>query len=246
MCLASVDKWDRPAARSYVEDTFGSNGSYTKIPPKVFGDILAGLPEDDFEDDFCKLYDAYNVLVFQWKSPGIKNLTWQSLVNYMACGGGVVFEDPSNVLALEAGVTTTNIHVKSISGSPLTIAFDSEDCQKLAPTLCDELLLSYLPPPPVLTYEFDVENNHMEFDSAQLSKDPILHPFLRLSGGGEQIIGLYGKHSKGGRIVITGPDNSFHGNDSLWEYDPLKEAHYNQYLLLTREIDWLLLGGPAE
>ena len=45
LCLASVDKWDRPAARSYVEDTFGSNGSYTKIPPKVFGDILAALSE---------------------------------------------------------------------------------------------------------------------------------------------------------------------------------------------------------
>ena len=245
LCLASVDKWDRPAARSYVEDTFGDDGSYTKIPPKVFGDILAGLPEDDF----CKLYDAYNVLVFQWKSPGIKNLTWQSLVNYMACGGGVVFEDPSNVDALEEfdendvniGVATTNIYIRSNSTPPITIAFNSEDCQILAPTLCGPLQL--LPTDP--TSEFDVENNHMEFDSDQPSEDPSLHPFLRLLPG-EQIIGLYGKHSEGGRIVITGPDNSFHGNDFLGEFDPHREAHYNQYHLLSREINWLLLGGPAE
>ena len=84
-----------------------------------------------------------------------------------------------------------------------------------------------------------------EFDRVQLSKDPFLYPFLRVSGEGP-IIGLYGKHSNGGRIVITGPDNSFHGNDFLGEFDPLREAHYNQYQLLSREINWLLLGGTAE
>jgi hypothetical protein len=244
LCLASVDKWDRPAARSYVEDTFGSSGSYTKIPPKVFGDILAALPEDVEDPAFCKLYNAYNVLIFQWKSPDIKNLTWQSLVNYMACGGGVVFEDPSNVDALWPDVKTTNIHIRSNTTPPITIAFDLK-CRESVSKLCDPLPL--LPPLSEPTYEFDVENNHMEFDNTQPSTEPTLAPFLRLSGG-EQIIGLYGEHSNGigGRIVITGPDNSFHGNDSLWEYDPLKEAHYNQYHLLSREIDWLLLGGPAE
>jgi hypothetical protein len=241
LCLASVDKWDRPAARSYVEDTFGTAGSYTKIPPNVFGDILAALSEGEFK--FTDLCDAYDVLIFQWKSPGIKNLTWQSLVNYMACGGGVVFEDPSNVGALWPDVKTTNIYIRSNSTPPIAIAFDSV-CTIVDPTLCGPLPLL---PPSQTFLEFDVENNHMEFDKEQPSVDPALAPFLRLSGG-EKIIGLYGEHSNGigGRIVITGPDNSFHGNDSLWEHDPLKEAHYNQYHLLSREIDWLLLGGPAE
>jgi len=253
MCLASVDKWDRPAARYYVEDTFPIisegqdtiNGSFTKIPPNVFGNILAALPE---VEDFDELCAAYDVLIFQWKSPGIKNLTWQSLVNYMACGGGVVFEDPSNVDALEEfdengdniGVATTNIYIRSNSTPPITIAFDS-GCSAAFPalTLCGPWLS------PDITNVFNVENNHMEFAITQDSEEPKLFPFLRLLPD-EQIIGLYGKHSGGGRIVITGPDNSFHGNDSLWVYDPLKEAHYNQYHLLSREIDWLLLGGPAE
>lgn len=244
MCLASVDKWDRPAARYYVEDTFPSTGIYTKIPPNVFGNILAAHTEGAVFDTLC---GAYDVLIFQWKSPGIKNLTWQSLVDYMACGGGVVFEDPSNVDALVAGVTTTNIHIRSNSTPPITIAFDSE-CRKVdaVPTLCGPLTL-LLPPSyetTYTTYEFDVENNHMEFDSDQPSENPVLRPFLRLFEGG-QIIGLYGEYLGGGRIVITGPDNSFHGNESLGEFDPLKEAHYNQYQLLSREIDWLL-GYPAE
>jgi hypothetical protein len=247
LCLASVDKWDRPAARSYVEDTFGTAGSYTKIPPNVFGDILAALSEGEFK--FTDLCDAYDVLIFQWKSPGIKNLTWQSLVDYMACGGGVVFEDPSNVDALTDGVTTTNIYIRSNSTPPLTIAFE-KSCFNYNHTLCEELSHGPEVPPlpnPGFTYEFDIENNHMEFAEDQYDTSSFvtqLTPFLRLPEGGP-IIGLYGEHANGGRIVITGPDNSFHGNDSMNPVDPYREAHHNQYDLLFHEIDWLL-GFEAE
>jgi hypothetical protein len=243
MCLASVGKWDRPAARYYVERTFPRSeepntisGSFTKIPPNVFGNILAALSE---EQNFKKLCDAYDVLIFQWKSPGIKNLTWQSLVDYMSCGGGVVFEDPSNVDALMAGVTTTNIHIRSNTTPPLTIAF-AEGCVVDAPTLCGQL-------PHQISTEFDVENNHMEFAEVEdqpPTQDPVLTPFLRLPEGGP-IIGLYGELTNGGRIVITGPDNSFHGNYPMGEFDPYKEAHHNQYILLFNEIDWVL-GYKAE
>jgi hypothetical protein len=195
------------------------------------------------------LCDAYNVLIFQWKSPGIKNLTWQSLVDYMACGGGIIFEDPSNVDALVAGVTAENIHVKSISGSPLTIAFDSECFHVDRPKLCSPLphgteLQEQIPD--TLIYEFDIDNNHMEFAEPQTTTNPVLKPFLRLLTG--EVVGLYGELVDGdkvqdvgpGRIVLTGPDNSFHGNYPHGEYDPLAEAHHNQYELLSNEIDWLL------
>jgi len=244
MCLASVGKWDRPAARYYAERAFPATdrseieGSYTKIPPNVFGNILAALSEGEFE--FSDLCLAYDVLVFQWKSPPIKNLTWQSLVDYMACGGGVVFEDPSNVDALLPGVTTTNIQVHSNTTPPIKIAFDPA-CEDEVPTLCE--VLEYQ----ILT-EFDVENNHMEFDEDQLptpitpTKDLTLTPFLRLPGEEGPIIGLYGEHPNDnqGRIVITGPDNSFHGNWPESSIDPYRKAHHNQYILLFHEIDWVL------
>ena len=245
LCLASVGKWSKPAARLYAE-RFGDsgNGSYTEIPPKKFDDILAALSEDT--SDFCDLYKAYNVLIFQWKSPDIKNLNWQTLVDYMACGGGVVFEDPSNVDALDEGVTPENIHVKSVSGSPLTIAFDPL-CGNAVPMLCDDGDDSPLVRNDSYEdiYAFDIDNNHMEFDDPQtLSANPRLKPFLRLLSG--EVVGLYGELLDGGkvlgRIVLTGPDNSFHGNYPPGEYDPLPDAHQNQYWLLSNEIDWLLVG----
>jgi len=248
MCLASVDKWDRPAARLYVEDRFGAKGSYTKIPPNVFGNILAALSGDEFE--FLDLCNAYDVLIFQWKSPPIKNLTWQSLVDYMACGGGVVFEDPSNVDALMAGVTTTNIHIHSGTTPPTTIAFE-KSCFNDNHTLCEALPHGpvVVPDPPGnFIYEFDIENNHMEFAEVKdqpYDQYPALTPFLRFPGEGP-IIGLYGEHTNGnggpngngGRIVLTGPDNSFHGN--IEPNHPLKKEHHNQLELLFHEIDWLL------
>ncbi len=238
-CLASVDKWDRPAARLYVEETFGTNGSYTQIPPNVFGNILAAL------SDFDKLCAAYDVLIFQWKSPGIKNLTWQSLVNYMECGGGVVFEDPSNVDALWPDVKTTNIHIHSGTTAPITIAFENS-CFNSYHTLCEEFPHKTVQDPPGdFIYEFDIENNHMEFEADQTPnpENLVLYPFLRLSVEGPEdwpIIGLYGEYpnNKGGRIVITGPDNSFHGN--IEPNHPLRKEHLNQLKLLFNEIDWLL------
>jgi hypothetical protein len=234
-CLASVGKWHKPAARLYVENKFGATGSYTEIPPNVFGNILAALSG---EDDFDSLCDAYNVLIFQWKSPGIKNLTWKSLVDYMACGGGVVFEDPSNVDALIPGVTTTNIYIHSGTTPPITIAFDPA-CFYDDHPLCRPLQHpneSY-----VDIYAFDINNNHMEFTYPQTN--PILIPFLRLAPTWEVVVGLYGEHLVGdevrGRIVLTGPDNSFHGIYPHGEYDPLPEVHHNQYELLYNEIDWV-------
>ena len=53
------------------------------------------------------------LLIFNWSSPRIKNLNWQTLLDYMACGGGVIFEDPKKVGALASGVSTEEVTVHS-------------------------------------------------------------------------------------------------------------------------------------
>ncbi len=239
LCIASVGKWHRLAARFYAEgmEKGGVPGSYTEIPPNDFGNIiLASLTTADNYNDLCL---AYDVLIFQWRSSKIKNLTWQSLVKYMRCGGLVIFEDPSNIGALTDGVNIVDINIKT--ETPLTIAFEPT-CIINVPTLCGGLTDAHN------AVEFDVDNNHMEFNETPLSTNPILIPFLKLPGEEGPIIGLYGELLDEdvldedvvlGRIVLTGPDNSFHG--SLHHpNDPNPDAHHNQYELLFHEIDWLL------
>ena len=96
LCIASVGKWHPATARLYAEQfgEDGVDGNYTEVSHSEFGDILAVLQGAPNFDALCT---AYDVLVFEWNSPNIKNLTWQSLVDYMTCGGGVIFEDPTNV-----------------------------------------------------------------------------------------------------------------------------------------------------
>jgi len=240
-CIASVGKWHKKPARDYAEF---SGGIYTELSHGQFGDILAALPGDTF-DALCK---AYNVLVFEWNTPNIKNLSWRSLENYMTCGGGIIFEDPTNVDALTDGVLTAEIYVHDKTGLFGTIAFDS-NCITDEPTLCNPA--PYSNDSVGFPYAFDITNNHMVF------KDPenqpttttlvTLVPFLRLPSLDDSgaVLGLYGEltdsvHGVLGRIVFTGPDNNFHGDRETTDTDPNDEADKNQYDLLFDEINWLL------
>jgi hypothetical protein len=237
-CIASVGKWHRQAARDYAADY---QGSYTEIHSGDFDNILAALSE---EVDFSQLCAAYDVLIFEWNSTNMSNLTWLSLVDYMECGGGIIFEDTTNVTDLSPDVTIEEINVHDRRKSPLTIAFD-EDCVSSDPGI-DINLCSGLPD------VFDVINNHIVFDDGHQLPDPLsnpfLMPFLRLpsSNNDGAILGLYGEFRGGenapGRIVLTGPDNSYHGSelDPPDDTDPKSIAKLNQYLLLFHEIDWLL------
>jgi hypothetical protein len=229
-CIASVGKWHRQAASDYAAVR---GGSYTEIHSGDFDNILAALPEDDFLE-LCK---AYDVLVFEWNSTNMNNLTWQSLVNYMACGGGVLFEDTNNVADLSDGVTIEEINVHDRRKSPLTIAFDTT-CP--IATLCAQL-------PNQTGDEFEVVNNHIVFAEGHSSTNPYLFPFLRLPSSNEDnngaVLGLYGEYLNEqevwGRIVLTGPDNNYHGSDCQDVTDPYCSAKSNQYELLFHEIDWL-------
>jgi hypothetical protein len=240
LCIASIGKWHPPPAREYTEQP-GVNGSYTEISHGDFGNILASLPADDF-GDLCL---AFDVLVFEWNTPNIKNLSWSSLVEYMKCDGGIIFEDPTNVDVLTDGVETTAILVHDKSGAYPEAAFVPA-CVNSALTICGAVTYpSSVWDDPF--FEFPIYNNHMVFAEAQPSLNPSLTPFLRTpsaDGTSGEVLGLYGQYMDGstgrGRIVLTGPDNNFHGSLSLEPTNPDRFTIFNQYEVLFNEIDWLL------
>ena len=72
----------------------------------------------------------------------------------------------------------------------------------------------------------------------QSNSDSGLEPFLFLENF-DDVVGLYGEFDSG-RIVLTGPDNNFHGSLNGDPNDPAGEARRNHYNLLFNEINWLL------
>ena len=214
LCIASVGKWHGVPAREYAEDSLHP-GNYTEISSSRFSEILGTLPDGDAK----VLCDAYHVLIVNWASPKINNLDWKRLLDYMECGGGVIFEDPSNVGALADGVSTFEVALKSKGETPLSITLEPVTVLTLGAPLNGETPLDFI-------------NKHIIFDEG--TSDNALMPFLYLENG--DVVGLYGQFS-GGRIVLTGPDNNYHGRLD-GQSDPVeKENHYN---LLWNEINWLL------
>ncbi|MEE8138458.1 MAG: hypothetical protein V3T81_06255, partial [Thermoanaerobaculia bacterium] len=67
-------------------------------------------------------------------------------------------------------------------------------------------------------------------------------PFLSLPLQEGAVVGLYGEfdNTLGGRIVLTGPDNNFHGDNNMDLGDPADVEKMNHYDLLFDEIDWVL------
>ncbi len=226
-CIADVglkgtapDEGGRPSnlyAQAY-------KGIKTNISSPKFDKILQALTELP-PDALC---DAYDVLIFNWGSPTIKNLNWQRLEEYMACGGGVIFEDQNNVGALATHVSTIEVDRHGGGQTPLSIT---------------------LVPVPVLTdgfgYTASFVNQHIIFDTSAG-----LTPFLTLPEDNDRVVGLYGQFGIGqGRIVLTGPDNNYHG--LLNSSNPEKQNHID---LLFNEINWvrnticgdLILEPPLE
>ncbi len=214
-CIADVGKTftDNTPARQYTVDF---DGTYTKIESNEFDKILE---TDDPAGDLCA---AYDVLIFNWSSPTIKNLSWPWLLDYMDCGGNVIFEDPRNVATLAPEVSTIETTLHSRGDFPLTITLEPEGPLSGNAEAFDLVFV----------------NKHIIFD------DNIgvgLMPFLSLPNSGDEVVGLYGEFGEmGGRIVLTGPDNNFHGDDMPYDGDPGADAQINHYDLLFNEIDWLL------
>jgi len=222
MCIASVGRRHRPPAREYAEQfgVHGVDGGYITMTSSRFSDILGTLTEGDSAVALC---DAYQVLIVEYSSPKINNLNWQRLLDYMECGGGVIFEDPKNVEALAPHVSAIEVDLHGGGDFPLAITLGPESV------------------PAALTSGFDSPatfiNKHFIF-VVDASTDPDLMPFLTLDRG--EVVGLYGQFD-GGRIVLTAPDNNFHGIlDVDPNSDPQTKAKGNHYNLLFNEINWLL------
>ena len=228
-CIASVGKWHGRAASEYVDDA--DKATYTEIKSNAFGKILAG---SGAATELCADYD---VLIFEWDSPDIKNLDWDTLLDYMACGGGIIWEDTTNILKLHDDLTVVIINHDSSAPSPIEVAFDGDcytDTVTETPSLCA---------PSSLASPFILVNSHIEFTGLGFEA-LALEEYLLQQDSESEVLGVYGvfPNGDGGCIVMTGPDNNFHGDanfESPSNLD-LQEANRNMHALLVHELDWLL------
>ena len=143
---------------------------------------------------------SYDVLLFTWASPSGVNVGWMRLERFMALGGGIIYEDDTNV-----GLLAPNVVGFRGGSGPWTVSPHR--------LLTDGVNNSFV-------------NTHINFTSWT---ERWLKVFIT-SGSGAQ--GLYGEYPSGGRgrIVLTGPDQDFHGHPV---FGP------NQYQLLANEIRYV-------
>lgn len=155
---------------------------------------------------------SYDALLVTWDSDPALDLDWATrLLPYMALGGGIVYEDPNNLADLLPGVTGDD---GPAGGTVLVSA--------AVPGLTDG----------IASDPGGFANVHSKFTAW----DAALLPFLTASG---ETVGLYGEFPGGGRIVLTGPDQDYHGDRGAGG-----DAG-NQYDLLLNEVDWVTHGGGA-
>jgi len=151
LCIASVGKWHRPPAREYVEKQFGMAGNYTAMTSSRFGEMLGTLVEGQPAVDLCA---AYHVVIVEWSSPKIKNWNWQRVLDYTACGGGIIVEDPKNMEALAPDVATFEFDLHGKNG-PIDVTLYPEPILIVGEPLND-------PESPSLILPFI--NQHIIFD----------------------------------------------------------------------------------
>ncbi|NQW19435.1 MAG: hypothetical protein HQ477_01740, partial [Chloroflexi bacterium] len=129
-----------------------------------------------------ELRAAYDVLIFTWNSASA-NTDWVTRIEpYIALGGGVIFEDNTNIGQLAPAVYGTGA-----SGSNIKLS-------TIYAGLTDGILDDFV-------------NNHIKFTSWL----PDFTPFIQADISGiTEVVGLYGG-SDIGCMVVQGPDMDFHG-----------------------------------
>jgi len=155
----------------------------------------------------------------------------------MELGGGILFEDPDNVVDIDdlavidvdrhAGDGPAIVHF-SVSGPAALRAF--EDIGSFGNGTVDNCADGVNGTGRERGLGFGcLVNNHIIFE-----EDPGhgLAPFLRLASGPS--VGVYGEFGSGpGRILITGPDHGYHASIISGEFQA------NHFCLLTNEIIWV-------
>lgn len=194
-----------------VGANFG-NACASQIPLDIPGATFTPVSEAAFNAmSVAQLRANFDVLIFTWISDPAVNADWNTrLLPYMALGGGIIFEDPGNLLDLAPGVTAMNFDT---GAAGLTVS-------AAVPGLTDGIANSF-------------DNNHIKFTAW----DPRLSPFLDLNG---IVVGLWGDFPGCGRIVLTGPDQHFHG------FRGAGNPAGNQYNLLLNEVRFVTEGKSCE
>jgi hypothetical protein len=204
-------------------------GSYSTLKAKRFNEMS---PEE--------LAGTYDVLIFYWKNSENVNADWTTrLIPYMDAGGGIIYEDPTNLADLAAGVSILGVQAHAPEPNPISITIEHASG-----------LTGLTTAPNAFTGDVGTDadatfiNNHIIFgNSAELT------PFLTLTSntdawpnGAGEVVGLAGEFNPSGdgpsgRIVLTGLDNAFHGvSGGSTERD-------NHYKLLFNEICWVINDG---
>ena len=206
----------RSAARDIASEL---NGSYSTLKAKRFNEMSP-----------AELAATYDVLIFYWKTSDNVNADWTRLLEYMAAGGGIIYEDPTNLADLAAGVSILGVQGHATERNPIFITIEHESGLTTAPngftegegTEADSTFI----------------NNHFIFDLG--NSDDALFSFLTLTNntdtwpnGEGAVVGLYGEFSPG-RIVLTGLDNDYHGGNNV-----SSDEQRNHYNLLKNEIVWV-------
>ncbi|MDD5543521.1 MAG: hypothetical protein PHX83_10145 [Acidobacteriia bacterium] len=151
----------------------------------------------------AQLRANYDVLLFTWESDSDINADWATRILPYLALGGGVIFEDPGNIDDLAAVITRG-GSRSTSGAVLATV----------PGLTNGVTASF-------------SNAHMAFSSW----DPGFTPFITNPGTGATL-GLYGTFS-GGRIVVSGPDNHFHGNRCS------TGRSLNQYQLLLNEVRWV-------
>jgi hypothetical protein len=168
----------------------------------------------------AQLRASYDVIMVAWEAGGGFNLDWNTrLLPFLQMGGGVIFEDPSNISDLAPAVTGTFTG----ASTPYVVT--------PVPGLTDGVVGTF--------------SSHIHFSVS--AWDPaIFSPFLT-GAGGSPTIGLYGQVPGGGRIVVTGPDPDYHASRPSDEYtfilNALEWVHQTGYERLRLMIAPLVAPG---
>lgn len=166
-----------------ADEVFASGdlvGSITRISESQFNALSP-----------AELRASYDVLLFTWDSSPTLDADWTTrLLPYLMLGGGILWEDPSNVSDLYPAVIGENVEG---AGDVVVSA--------AVPGLTDG----------IASDPGGFANRHIRFLSWTG-----LSPFLTASG---DTVGLYGIFAGGGRIVLTGPDQDYHSDRGTNQYD---------------------------
>ena len=238
---AVANQFESTPAAGFIADALG--GSYTKLQIKTFNNMNSVA-------EAAVLRAKYDVLLFNYQGPNSIRASMDRLLFFMnatdddGIGGGIIFEDPSNVADMEPEVVTTEHTGSGIGASPAIVDFSgpSELSAFNEDGISGNPLDSFgngtvnncadNPPDTGTTRGLGfgcLANVHITFDEDP--GVPQLAPFLHLASDSTVAVGLYGEFGPG-RMLITGPDHEFHASRDV-------EFQANHFFLLTNEIIWV-------